>query len=134
MAFLSANGVSLRYEVTGKGPPLCLIISYRLHGAAWPNAFIESLAGRFSVLTFDNRGTGLSDKPAYGYGLHTMATDVAGLLDGLGWARARSTPALRHGRPRSRRRLAPPRSTSLRRACAGSWQPACCPARLSPPR
>src|SRR5215210_3856304 len=88
MAFLSANGVSLRYEVTGKGPPLCLIIGYRLHGAAWPDAFIESLAGRFSVLTFDSRGTGLSDKPAYGYGLHTMATDVAGLLDGLGWTRA----------------------------------------------
>src|SRR5215213_1033026 len=88
MAFLSANGVSLRYEVTGAGPPLCLIIGYRLHGAAWPNAFIESLAGRFSVLTFDNRGTGQSDKPAFGYGLHTMATDVAGLLDGLGWTRA----------------------------------------------
>src|SRR3954451_13718902 len=88
MAVLSANGVTLRYEVTGEGPPLCLIIGYRLHGAAWPNAFIESLAGRFSVLTFDNRGTGLNDKPAYGYGLHTMAADVAGLLDGLGWARA----------------------------------------------
>src|SRR5215212_6917743 len=88
MAFLSANGVSLRYEVTGEGPPLCLIIGYRLHGAAWPDAFVESLARHFSVLTFDNRGTGQSDKPAFGYGLHTMATDVAGLLDGLGWTRA----------------------------------------------
>src|SRR5215210_326459 len=88
MAFLSANGVSLRYEVTGKGPQLCLIIGYRLHGAAWPDAFIESLARHFSVLTFDNRGTGLSEKPAYGYALYTMAADVAGLMDGRGWTSA----------------------------------------------
>jgi 3-oxoadipate enol-lactonase len=88
MAFLSANGVTLHYEVTGDGPPLCLIIGYRLHGAAWPTDFVESLARHFSVLTFDNRGTGLSDKPAYGYGIHTMAADVAGLLDGLGWTSA----------------------------------------------
>src|SRR3954470_1212798 len=88
MAVLSANGVALRYEVTGAGPPLCLIIGYRLHGAAWPDVFLESLAQRFSVLTFDNRGTGRSDKPADDYGIPTMAADVAGLLDGLGWARA----------------------------------------------
>jgi 3-oxoadipate enol-lactonase len=88
MAFLSANGVSLRYEVTGNGPPLCLIIGYRLHGAAWPKAFVERLARRFSVLTFDNRGTGLSDKPTCGYSIDGMARDVAGLLDGLGWTSA----------------------------------------------
>ena len=55
MAFLSANGVSLRYEVTGAGPPLCLIIGYRLHGAAWPDAFVESLAPHFSVLRYCRR-------------------------------------------------------------------------------
>jgi len=87
MAFLFANGVSLRYEVTGEGPPLCLIIGYRLHGAAWPDAFVENLARRFSVLTFDNRGTGLSEKPAYGYSLDIMAADVAGLLDRRACAR-----------------------------------------------
>ena len=88
MAFVSANGVSLRYEVTGKGPPLCLIIGYRLHGAAWPQVFVENLARHFSVLTFDNRGTGQSEKAAHGYGLDVMAADVAGLLDGLGWSSA----------------------------------------------
>ncbi len=88
MPLLSVNGVSLRYEVRGQGPPLCLIIGYRLHGAAWPQSFIERLGRRFTVLTFDNRGTGLSDKPASGYGLDVMATDVVGLLDELGWAKA----------------------------------------------
>jgi 3-oxoadipate enol-lactonase len=88
MAFLSANGVSLRYEVTGEGHPLCLVMGYRLHGAAWPEAFVERLARRFSVLTFDNRGTGLSEKPANGYGLDVMAADVVGLFAGPGWSRA----------------------------------------------
>src|SRR5690242_6733585 len=88
MAVLSANGVSLHYEVRGEGYPLCLIMGYRLNGAAWPEAFVESLARRFSVLTFDNRGTGRSEKPAVGYDLHIMAADVAGLLDRLGWSRA----------------------------------------------
>lgn len=86
--FLSANNVSLRYELSGEGPALCLISGYRLHGAAWPKAFVESLSCRFSVLMFDNRGTGLSDKPANGYDLDVMAEDVAGLLNGLGWPRA----------------------------------------------
>jgi len=65
-----------------------LIIGYRLHGAAWPKAFVDSLAGHFTVLTFDNRGTGLSEKPASDYALDIMAADVAGLLDGLGWTSA----------------------------------------------
>ena len=88
MPFLSANSVSLRYELSGEGPALCLINGYRLHGAAWPKAFVEDLSCRFRVLTFDNRGTGLSDKPMLGYNLDNMARDVAGLFDGLGWSAA----------------------------------------------
>ncbi len=88
MPFLSANCVSLRYELSGEGPALCLINGYRLHGAAWPKTFVENLSCRFRVLTFDNRGTGLSDKPMLGYNLDNMARDVAELFDGLGWSAA----------------------------------------------
>ena len=84
MPFISANGVSLRYELSGNGPALCLISGYRLHGAAWPEIFVERLARWFNVLTFDNRGTGLSDKPAHGYNLDNMAKDVVALLDEVG--------------------------------------------------
>jgi 3-oxoadipate enol-lactonase len=45
--------------------------------------FIEALAGRFSVITLDNCGTGQSDKPVDGYAIANMARDVAGLLDQL---------------------------------------------------
>jgi pimeloyl-ACP methyl ester carboxylesterase len=81
MPFSTANEIALYYDVVGKGPAVCLINGYRLSSAAWPPLFITRLAVRCTVLTFDNRGTGRSDKPATGYEFHNMARDVIGLLD-----------------------------------------------------
>jgi 3-oxoadipate enol-lactonase len=56
----SANGASIAFDVRGSGPPLVLIMGYRLNSSAWPAEFVESLAERFTLVLFDNRGTGLS--------------------------------------------------------------------------
>src|SRR5262249_34929226 len=85
-ASAAVNGVNIAYAVQGKGPPLVLVMGYRLNSTAWPATFIAQLAKRFTVVTLDNRGTGLSDKPATGYTISTMARDVRGLLDELGFA------------------------------------------------
>jgi pimeloyl-ACP methyl ester carboxylesterase len=85
--FAKVNGVHIAYRVHGEGPPLVLVMGYRLSSAAWPPPFVEALAGRFSVITLDNRGTGQSDKPVEGYAIANMARDVAGLLDELGITR-----------------------------------------------
>jgi pimeloyl-ACP methyl ester carboxylesterase len=82
------NGINIAYRVRGEGPPLVLVIGYRLSSAAWPAAFVEMLTRQFTVVTLDNRGTGLSDKPVQGYAIANMARDVCGLLDELGIARA----------------------------------------------
>jgi pimeloyl-ACP methyl ester carboxylesterase len=87
MPFLKSNDVSLYYDVAGDGPTLCLINGYRLSGEAWPGAFIARLSARCTVLSFDNRGTGRSDKPDAGYEFANMANDVIGLLDELGISR-----------------------------------------------
>jgi pimeloyl-ACP methyl ester carboxylesterase len=84
--FAEVNGVRLAYRVQGEGPPLVLVTGYRLNSAAWPATFIEQLARRFTVITLDNRGTGLSDKPVHGYAIANLARDVCGLLDELGIA------------------------------------------------
>jgi pimeloyl-ACP methyl ester carboxylesterase len=81
-----ANGINIAYRVQGQGPPLVLVMGYRLNSTAWPATFIEQLARRFTVITLDNRGTGLSDKPVEGYAIANMARDVHGLLDELGLA------------------------------------------------
>src|SRR6202011_4070938 len=85
---VDVNGTRIAYSVHGSGPPLVLIMGYRLSSLAWPLDFIEALAERFTVVLFDNRGTGKSDKPTSGYEISNMAKDVGGLLDHLEIARA----------------------------------------------
>jgi pimeloyl-ACP methyl ester carboxylesterase len=88
MQYADVNGIKIAYGVRGSGPPLVLIMGYRLSSLAWPLDFIEGLAERFTVILFDNRGTGKSDKPTHGYEISNMAKDVFGLLDHLEIARA----------------------------------------------
>lgn len=78
------NGINIGHQVRGNGPPLVLIMGYRLSSLACPTQFVKALAEEFTVVTFDNRGTGQSDKPVKGYALANMARDLAGLLDEIG--------------------------------------------------
>jgi len=75
--FARINGIDIAFRVQGDGPPLVLIMGYRLSSAAWPAKFVETLAKNFTVITFDNRGTGHSDKPVTGYALANMAATLA---------------------------------------------------------
>jgi pimeloyl-ACP methyl ester carboxylesterase len=36
--FAGVNGVSIAYSLRGKGPPLVLVMGYRLNSTAWPAA------------------------------------------------------------------------------------------------
>jgi pimeloyl-ACP methyl ester carboxylesterase len=83
MRHANVNGINIAYRVQGEGPPLVLVMGYRLNSTAWPEDFIEALARQFTIITLDNRGTGLSDKPVEGYAIANMARDICGLLDQL---------------------------------------------------
>jgi 3-oxoadipate enol-lactonase len=78
MCHAEINGIKIAFDIHGSGPALILIMGYRLSSRAWPLDFIEALAERFTVVLFDYRGTGLSDKPIFGYELSNMAKDVRG--------------------------------------------------------
>ena len=54
----------------------------------WGEDLITPLSRYFQVITFDNRGTGKSDKPNAVYTIRMMADDAAGLLRYLGIQRA----------------------------------------------
>ena len=88
MQTADVNGIKIAFDVRGSGPPLVLIMGYRLSSGAWPTSFIDGLTKGFTLILFDNRGTGLSDKPTFGYELSNMAKDVCGLMDHLGIERA----------------------------------------------
>lgn len=79
---LQVDEVCLSYRLRGSGPPLVLISGLG-YGAWFWEGLVPHLSPHVTVLTFDNRGAGDSDKPAGPYTTRGMAQDVAGLLKGL---------------------------------------------------
>jgi 3-oxoadipate enol-lactonase len=73
--------INLHYDVYGSGDPLLMIMGLGASSAAWDPALVEQLAKTFRVITFDNRGTGESDKPDAEFTLADMAADIAAVLD-----------------------------------------------------
>ncbi len=78
------NGVELAYDLQGTGEPLVMI-----HGAQGDRSmfsgFAPAFASRFQVLTFDQRGSGQSEKPDMEYSIAMLADDTATLMDQVGF-------------------------------------------------
>jgi pimeloyl-ACP methyl ester carboxylesterase len=81
------NGTELAYEIRGTGEPLVMI-----HGAQGDQTMFSGLASayatHFRVLTFDQRGSGLSEKPDTDYSIAMLADDTATLMDHAGYTAA----------------------------------------------
>jgi 3-oxoadipate enol-lactonase len=81
------NGINIAYELGGSGTPMVMI-----HGAQGDQTMFSGLAAtfapRFNVLTFDQRGSGLSDKPDMAYSVAMLADDTAALMDYVGFSDA----------------------------------------------
>lgn len=81
------NGIELAYELRGAGAPVVMI-----HGAQGDQTMFSGLAAafesRFRVMTFDQRGSGLSEKPDMDYSIAMLADDTAALMDHVGFAAA----------------------------------------------
>ncbi len=87
MPFLQSNDVNLYYEIHGNGAPLILIPGLGYGGWMW-HKMIPGLAEQFQVISFDNRGSGQSDKPAGPYTAQMLAADTVGVLDHMGIEKA----------------------------------------------
>jgi len=70
----------------GGGPPLLLIHGWPQTWYAW-RLIMPALARHFQVIVPDQRGCGLTGKPADGYDTGTLAGDLATLMDALGHER-----------------------------------------------
>src|SRR5271166_1618926 len=81
------NGVEIAYELRGAGDPIVMI-----HGAQGDQSMFAGMAAEFAksyrVLTFDQRGSGLSEKPDMPYSIAMLADDTAALMDHLAIASA----------------------------------------------
>ncbi len=89
-----ANGVRIAYESIGQGPTLLCCHAFAVDRTMWLPQ-IERFAETHRVVTFDQRGSGLSDHPqqlegeADPYSIDAFADDVRAVLDELNIDRVR---------------------------------------------
>jgi 3-oxoadipate enol-lactonase len=88
MPFLDTNGCQLYYETHGQGP--ALVFAHGLGGShlAWWQQ-IPHFRDRYTCVTFDHRGFGLSREKPDGPGAEAFVDDLAALVDHLGLADVR---------------------------------------------
>ena len=92
--YAKSGDVSIAYAVSGEGPPDLAFV----HGFAgnieieneipFQSAFLERLAGISRLITFDRRGTGLSDRLREPATLEVRMDDLRAVLDAVGSERA----------------------------------------------
>ena len=87
MPNVQANGINIYYELMGRGDPLALI-GGSLFGRQNFAMVWEGLAKHFQLISYDQRGYGLTDRPLQPYSLDLWADDLAALLDALNIKRA----------------------------------------------
>jgi pimeloyl-ACP methyl ester carboxylesterase len=80
------DGLRLHAVTGGDGPPLLLVHGWPETWYAW-RLVMPALAQDFQVIAVDQRGIGLSDKPASGYDTGTLARDLVTVMDALGHER-----------------------------------------------
>ena len=81
MPYANINDINMYYEISGIGEPLLII--WGMGGEI--GSFVEQLkkVTDYQLITFDNRGTGRTDKPDNKYSIEIMAEDTINLLDEL---------------------------------------------------
>jgi N-formylmaleamate deformylase len=80
------NGINIHYSRTGGSkPPLVLLHGLTGSGACW-SPLARTLEGEYDLVMPDARGHGNSSTPLDGYRYEDYASDVVGLIQGLGLA------------------------------------------------
>ena len=77
------DGATLRWESTGDGPPVLLIMGLGMSATGWWRT-APVLAGEFEAIVFDNRGVGRSSPLSGVYTTDAMADDAVAVLDAAG--------------------------------------------------
>lgn len=82
MPYAHVNGIDLRYETDGSGPPIVLLTGFGGDVAFWKKA-TEILSDEFTVIRMDNRGAGTASCNE-DFTLEDISKDAVALADHLG--------------------------------------------------
>ena len=84
MPLLRVPGAEIHYTVTGSGPPLLLIAGTACDGTYWSPYQAPDFARDFTVITFDQRGTGKTVTHIPDYSTTRLAADCAAIIAAVG--------------------------------------------------
>lgn len=83
MPYAVSRDAKIYYEVRGRGPPIVLVEG--LGYAMWTWIMqAEDLSRDHTLIMFDNRGVGKSDKPGYPYTMDMFADDLKRVVEAVG--------------------------------------------------
>jgi len=80
---IKANGISINYEITGKGDNLVFIHAVGDNLNAWYNQ-VPVFSKSYRVITYDMRGFGKTESPEGDYSVPVMYQDLYELMKALG--------------------------------------------------
>ena len=80
----STSEGNVAYREIGSGPPLVLIMGFAGSMSTWDPRFVDALAQRYRVVTFDNGGIGQTDAFAGTLSTDDMANQTSALIDAQG--------------------------------------------------
>jgi pimeloyl-ACP methyl ester carboxylesterase/DNA-binding CsgD family transcriptional regulator len=88
----AADGVRIAYATIGSGPPLVYVAGSLSHlEVEWEKPFIRKflceLANGYTLVRYDMRGSGLSDRTAADLSLPVIARDLEAVIEALGLER-----------------------------------------------
>lgn len=87
-----ADGVKLAYAISGRGPPLVMSASWLTHlerqwdSLAW-RPWLEAFSRDYTLLRYDSRGCGLSDREVPDVSFETWVRDFERVVDAVGLKR-----------------------------------------------
>ncbi len=85
---IARNGsLRIHWEARGEGEPVLMIMGLAASHEGWYR-FTPHITERYKAILFDNRGTGLSDKPWRAFSVNDVADDAVAVLDAAGVDRA----------------------------------------------
>ena len=87
MPKVAVAGGEIHYEESGRGHPLIFVSGLSGVGRYWQPQ-VPDFNSRFRVITYDQRGTGASDRSQREFSVDGMAADLVGLMDALSIERA----------------------------------------------
>lgn len=85
MPHTSNTDIRIHYQRKGTGCAVLFLGGVGGDLRCKPNVFDSPLADNFDIISFDQRGTGLSDKPDVTYTMAQYAQDAAAVMDAVDW-------------------------------------------------